>query len=236
MWNNTIVWIEDEAEILKEGLHFLRKEGFKAEGFNSLESARQKLSAGDIDLVILDWMLPGVSGAEACKYIINTYGLPVIMLTARTEEMDKVIILEIGADDYMEKPFGMRELAARIRTVLRRIKKEKSIDDEQKNESISYLEMTIDKISREVRINNIPVELTATEYNILITLASNPGRVYTRNQLIEAVMGNSYFGYERTLDSHIRNLRKKIGDDAGNPIYIRTVYAVGYKFGDRERL
>ncbi len=231
-----IVWIEDEPEILREGLNYLNKEGFQAEGFPSLETARQKLSTGGAELVILDWMLPGMSGAEACKYIISTYCVPVIMVTARTEEMDKVLILEMGADDYIDKPFGMRELVARINSVLRRTKKEKPIDEDLNNEIISYLDMTIDTISREVYLKNTPIDLTATEYNILITLASHPGRVYTRNQLIEAVMGNVYFGYERTLDSHIRNLRRKIGDHGGNPIYIKTVYAVGYKFGDRDRL
>ncbi|EFM10903.1 two component transcriptional regulator, winged helix family [Paenibacillus curdlanolyticus YK9] len=228
--SDSIIWVEDEVKILEEGKAILQKEGFAVQGFHSFEEAKELLMEGVADIVILDWMLPDVSGLDACKWVVNTIGIPVIMVTARTDEFDKVLALEIGADDYIPKPFGMRELIARIRTVLRRSRK--APVETSSSQVLSFNELTIDTDKHEVRLRGERVSLTATEYNLLLAMASYPGRVFTRSQLIESSMGESYFGYERTLDSHIRNLRKKIEADPNNFEYILTVYAVGYKFGE----
>ncbi|WP_237179242.1 response regulator transcription factor [Paenibacillus sp. MMS18-CY102] len=226
---DSIIWVEDEFKILEEGKAMLEKEGFAVRGFQSFEEAKDSLAEGSADIVILDWMLPGISGLDACKWIVNTFGTPVIMVTARSDEFDKVLALEIGADDYMPKPFGMRELTARIRTVLRRSRK--APVEAGPSPVLSLRELTIDTEKHEVRLRGELVPLTATEYKLLLAMASCPGRVFTRSQLVESSMGEAYFGYERTLDSHIRNLRKKIEADPNNHEYILTVYAVGYKFG-----
>ncbi|MFC4099271.1 response regulator transcription factor [Paenibacillus xanthanilyticus] len=229
----SIVWVEDEMKILENGMDYLKKEGFQVKGFRSFEEAMTLLRQEPADIVILDWLLPGISGLDACKWIVNGPGIPVIMVTAKSDEFDKVLALEIGADDYMAKPFGMRELVARIRTVLRRSKKEAAAVPS--SDRIQFLNLSIDLHKHEARIDDALVPLTATEFKLLTVLASAQGRVFTRSQLIESCMGISYFGYERTLDSHIRNLRKKIEPESARPVFIHTVYSVGYKFGEASK-
>jgi len=179
------------------------------------------------DLVLLDWMLPGMSGLEICRQVRQKSNIPIIMLTARTEEVDKLLGLELGADDYVTKPFSLRELTARIRVVLRRTEP----DDENKTETIKVGGLEINLNRHEVWSEGKSISLTPTEFKILTLLLSNPGRVYSRLQLLDAALGFAYEGYERSIDTHVSNLRKKIEPDPVNPRYILTVYGTGYRFG-----
>jgi two-component system alkaline phosphatase synthesis response regulator PhoP len=158
-------------------------------------------------------MMPGVDGIELTKRLQRDYGLPVILVTARTEEIDRLIGLEIGADDYISKPFSPREVVARVKAVLRRVDGSRSAGSEGVDGSV--------------------VELTRTEFDILAALAAHPGRVYTRMQLMETAQGDAFEGYERTIDAHVKNLRRKIGDDPRSPRFVQTVFGVGYKLEER---
>lgn len=222
-----LLWIEDEYRIVAEVIPFLEQEGCKiTHVFNSNE-ALSILEKERFDLLLIDWMLTGMPGTELCKEVQQRWKVPVIMLTARSEEWDKVIALEIGADDYIVKPFGMRELFARIKAVLRR----SGSYNIAKDRVLQIQSLTIDILRHEVRKNDELVSLTPTEFNILVTLAQQPGRVFSRLQLIDDALGETYYGFERTIDSHIRNLRQKVEEDPADPQYILTVYGVGYKFG-----
>jgi DNA-binding response OmpR family regulator len=178
------------------------------------------------DLVLLDLNLPGVDGLEVCRTLRKESGVPIIMLTARGDEGDKLIGLELGADDYITKPFSPREVVARVRAVLRRSRGEPA-----QPEQLSIGALLIDQPRHEVRCHGTPVALTPTEFDLLLTLAQNPGRVYTRLQLLDRVQGMAYEGYERTVDVHIKNLRQKLEAVAGEgACRIATIYGVGYKF------
>lgn len=183
-----------------------------------------------VDLVILDLMLPKVDGLEVCKHIRRNSDVPIIMVTARDEEIDKLLGLELGADDYITKPFSLRELKARIKAVLRRTKSGsvKGAADEV----LSFGTLEVDLGRREVKQQGKIIDLTPSEYAILITLCQNIGRPYSRLQLLNATLGESYAGYERAIDTHVSNLRKKIEPNPQKPVYILTVYGLGYKFGD----
>jgi len=182
------------------------------------------------DLVILDLMLPKVDGLEVCKQIRRDSDVPIIMVTARDEEIDKLLGLELGADDYITKPFSLRELKARIKAVLRRTKSG-GMKDEEEILTLGYLEINLDR--REVKKDGAVIDLTPSEYAILTTLCQNIGRPYSRLQLLNATLGESYAGYERAIDTHVSNLRKKIEPNPQKPVYILTVYGLGYKFGDQ---
>src|SRR5947209_5778814 len=191
------------------------------------------------DLVILDLMLPELSGWDVCRELQRdprTAHLPIIMLTARDEVADRIVGLELGADDYVVKPFDPKELIARVHAVLRR-----SSDREQARESrtpgrvLERGDLFIDQDRYEVRRAGQPLTLTRTEFQILATLASHPGRVYSRLQLLDAMQGEAYEGYERTIDSHVKNLRRKLELDPRRPHYIGTVFGIGYKFVDQDR-
>jgi len=179
------------------------------------------------DLIILDWMLPGMSGLSLCQQLRRSSSIPVIMLTAKTEEADRVQGLEYGADDYIIKPFGLRELVARIRTVLRR-----TSPDGDSGQVISHGELKVDIKAHRVWKRKVEVILTPTEFKILSLLVSRPGVTYSRLQLLNQAMGEEYLYYERSVDTHIFNLRKKIEDDPSNPRYVHTVFGVGYRMGD----
>jgi len=170
--------------------------------------------------------MPGTSGLDVCKSIRQSGNTPVIMLTAKTEELDKLLGLELGADDYMTKPFSLRELVARIKAVLRRT----AAGASTRNEFIKIKEMEVDLDGREVKVKGKKIDLTPTEFKILSVLAGNPGRVYSRLQLLDAAFSYTYEGYERSIDTHVSNLRKKIEPDPANPDYIHTVYGTGYRF------
>jgi Response regulators consisting of a CheY-like receiver domain and a winged-helix DNA-binding domain len=232
----TIIWVEDEKALLEEGLHYLQMEGFDAHGAVSYDEAVQLIETHRPSLLLVDWMLPGgASGIDLCKRNSNEWRLPVIMLTAKGDEFDKVLALELGADDYMAKPYSLRELTARIKAVLRRAERGagqvSSPDTSSESAIVRRGELSIDPERYVVEKNGIPLDLTRTEFMLLWQLAQHPGRVYTRAHLMEAALGDDYLGFERTIDSHIRNVRRKLEDNAAEPKYILTVYGVGYKFG-----
>ncbi len=220
-----VLLIEDEAQIVRLVRAYLEQAGFQVsvarDGEEGLRRARQEQP----DLVILDLMLPKMDGFDVCRAIRKISNVPLIMLTARAEEADKLIGLELGADDYITKPFSPREVVARVRAVLRRTHAAAA----EPTEPVRVGGLEIDPVAHVARVDGVLVELTPTEFELLLTLARHPGRVYTRAQLLEAVLGDAYEGYERTIDAHIKNLRRKIESDSRQPRYIQTVYGVGYK-------
>ena len=220
-----ILVVDDEERIRSLVGSYLRAEGFEVDEATTGEEAVAKTRSSHPDLVILDVRLPGIDGFEALREIRRDTDVYVIMLTARTEEADKLIGLTVGADDYVTKPFSPRELVARVKAVLRRGRQPRSDDDEL----LRFQDLEVDLARREARRDGEPVELTALEFDLLAALASAPGRVFTRRQLIERVWGWDFFGDERVVDVHIRNLRRALGDSAEKPRFIGTVRGVGYK-------
>ncbi|GFN32051.1 winged helix-turn-helix domain-containing protein [Paenibacillus xylaniclasticus] len=238
--STTIVWVEDEQALLAEGIHFLLTEGYEVYGVGSCEEAVELIDRLKPQLLLVDWMLPGgCSGLDLCKRNEREWQLPIIMLTAKGDEFDKVLALELGADDYMAKPYSLRELSARIKAVLRRTGRGAAAADGTGGKAeaasdtvISRGALLIDSDRHQVELNGRVIELTRTEFMLLWQLAKHPGRVYTRTHLMESALGGDYLGFERTIDSHIRNLRRKLEEDPAEPQYIVTVYGVGYKFGE----
>ncbi|MGV8083461.1 MAG: response regulator transcription factor [Coriobacteriia bacterium] len=223
----TILVIDDNEKIVSVLAEYLRADGYSVltavDGLAALDSAAQHR----IDLALVDIMLPGVNGLELTKRF-QADGIPVILVTARADEVDRLVGLELGADDYITKPFSPREVVARVKAVLRRCAR----GAEQSN-MIEIGELKLDRDRREVHADSRLVELTRTEFDILALLAAHPGRVYSRLQLLEAASGDAFEGYERTIDAHIKNIRRKLGDDPKSPRYIHTVIGVGYKVGAR---
>lgn len=189
------------------------------------------------DLIILDLMLPGVDGLEICRRLRAeaTY-TPIIMLTSRSSEVDRVLGLEIGADDYLTKPFSIRELMARVKAIFRCVEALKSGATQQSNASIQTGDLVVDAEKRKVTLRGNPVTLTVREFDLLLHFMNHPGRVYTRKELLNLVWGNGYEGYEHTVNSHINRLRAKIEDNPAQPFYILSVHGVGYKFTDLQDL
>lgn len=220
-----ILIVDDEKPIVDSIKYTLYKEGFDVVVSYDGEDALEKAKKENPDLIILDIMLPKLSGLEVCRIIRRTYNVPIIMLTAKGEDMDRVVGLELGADDYISKPFSMRELVARIKAVLRRAKisvTPKSI------ERIDFGDIVVDIKGRIVTKKGIPVELSPKEFDLIVTLAENEGRVMSREYLLNHVWGDDFYGDERTVDVHIRWLREKLEDDSSNPKYIQTVRGIGY--------
>ncbi|MGE5485713.1 MAG: response regulator transcription factor [Ignavibacteriales bacterium] len=219
-----ILIIEDERKLGAVLAKYLQAEGFSVEvaldGPSGLAAARE----GQPSLVILDLMLPGMSGFDVCRELRRTSDVPVIILTARTEEIDKLAGLELGADDYVTKPFSLRELVSRIRAVLRRY-----VAGRPAPGRLVCDDIQVDLSSRTVTVGGDAVALTPVEFGILTLLLRNPGRVFTRLEILDAVFGDAFDGYERTVDTHILNLRKKVERDPSNPTHIITIYGVGYK-------
>lgn len=232
MENHTILVVDDEEHILELIEYNLYQNQFHALTAQSGEEALALLEKEKVDLVLLDWMLPGISGIDVLKEIRKNEKLsevPVILLTAKGEEIDKVLGLELGADDFISKPFGIHELIARVKAVLRRSAKVEQ-KTEQKSNALRLADITIDRVSREVYVKNTPIELSLKEFELLYFLGKNKGRVFTRDQLLEYIWGYDYFGETRTVDVHVRNIRKKL-EEAGledNPI--KTVRGIGYKY------
>jgi DNA-binding response OmpR family regulator len=226
----TLLLVDDEMKLLEAMSEFLQKEGYRIVTATTGRLALSVAKAENPALVVLDWMLPEMNGMEVCRELRKMGSYGIIMLTAKTEETDKIIGLEMGADDYMTKPFSLRELNARIRSLLRRMQ-DKPEEDVQQIIERGHLIITPSKF--QVLKQGIDILLTPTEYKILLTLATKPGIVYSRLQLMMAAMEEDFVNYERTMDSHISNLRKKIEDDPAQPQYIQTVYGFGYRFGDR---
>ena len=225
MAKHCILVVDDESWVRQLVRGYLEQAGFAVVTASDGREAIDALEHSELDLVILDWMLPKLDGMEVATRIRRDSDVPIIMLTARTEESDRVSGLEVGADDYVTKPFSVRELEARVRVVLRRTEEGRS-----KPRSLRAGEIYLNLDEREIRIEKDSIQLTAMEFDLLAFLMQHPGRVFTRLELLEAVRGTTYESFERSIDSHVRRLRQKIEPDPKVPRYVLTVFGVGYKF------
>lgn len=230
-----ILAVDDEEHILELLVYNLESNGFTVLTADSGEEGLEVLKKESVDLVLLDIMLPGIDGMEMLKRIRknpDTAELPVIMLTAKSEEINKVLGLEVGADDYISKPFGIYELVARVKAVLRRSERSKTVPAAaaDMDEIITIDKIVINNTTHEVTVNGKTVELALKEFELLYVLAKHRTRVFSREVLLDKIWGYEYAGETRTVDVHIRNLRKKIEEDDNKPKYIKTVRGVGYKF------
>ncbi|MFE5322261.1 response regulator [Paenibacillus sp. NPDC056579] len=221
-----IMIIEDETAIADLLAYGLTKEGFETRTASKGSEGLEQIGQFRPDLLLLDWMLPDVSGLDICKMVTEIYNIPIIMLTAKSDISDKISGLEFGADDYITKPFDMREVIARIRTILRRWSQTNRPADSAGDETIRFMDIKIVPTERLVTKNDTVVELTPKEFDLLMTLYNYRGKVFTRTELLDFVWGYDYFGDTRTVDIHIQRLRKKL--DAND--LITTVFGVGYKF------
>jgi two-component system alkaline phosphatase synthesis response regulator PhoP len=222
-----ILVVDDEPKIVKQARDYLENSGFRvitaSDGQTTLAMARRDRP----DLVVLDLNLPGMDGLEVCRALRQESGVPIIMLTARVTEADRLIGLELGADDYITKPFSPRELVARVRAVLRRVR-----GGVHQPGLIRAGELEIDVHGYRVTRGGVPLQLTRTELDLLATLAQHPGQAFTREQLLDRLHGIAYDGYDRSIDAHVKNLRQKVEPDPSEPRYVLTVYGVGYRFTD----
>lgn len=225
----TVFVVEDEREISDLVCLHLRDAGYNAKAVYSGSEATERLTREQPGLLILDIGLPGVDGLEICRRIrAREPYTPILMLTARTSELDRVLGLELGADDYLTKPFSVRELVARVKALLRRT--EALSRPEPQLETVRAGTLTVDPLRREARVAGDLIDLTAKEFDLLYHFASHPERVFTRAQLLDAVWGYAHGGYEHTVNTHINRLRRKIEPDPASPQYILTVWGVGYRF------
>lgn len=228
MKNTSLLIVDDEAKIRELVGAYLQREGFIADEAGDGREALEKLKGREYDAVILDVMMPGMDGLEVCREIRKSSDVPVILLTARGEEIDRILGLELGADDYVVKPFSPRELVARVKAILRRVKK---VDPAEKDDLVfDGGGLIISESSRRVAVCGQPVNLTPKEYDLLFSLARHPGRVFTREQLLKQVWGYDFYGEARTVDTHITRLREKIARISEDKQYITTVWGMGYKF------
>jgi two-component system alkaline phosphatase synthesis response regulator PhoP len=225
--NEAILVVDDEPKIVKLAQDYLERNGFRvvtaADGTTALAVARHARP----DLVVLDLNLPGTDGLDVCRALRRESDVPIIMLTARVEEADRLIGLELGADDYITKPFSPRELVARVRAVLRRVR-----GDVHQAGLLRASDLAIDLDGHRVMRAGEPIPLTRTEFGLLATLAQHPGQTFTRAQLLDRLHGITYDGFDRSIDAHIKNLRRKLEVNPLDPRYVLTVYGVGYKFTD----
>jgi two-component system, OmpR family, alkaline phosphatase synthesis response regulator PhoP len=224
----TILVVEDEMEIARVVRDYLVEAGFDVTVAGTGEAALASARGTRPDLVVLDLGLPGVDGIDVAREITATSRTPIVMLTARGDETDRIVGLELGADDYVVKPFSPKELVARVRAVLRRSGAEAML----RERPIRVGDAEIDPQRMRVTIGGRPVDLTPTEFQLLATLAREPGRVFTRGQLLDAIHGVAIESYERAIDAHVKNLRKKIEPEPGRPRYVLTVHGIGYRFAD----
>jgi DNA-binding response OmpR family regulator len=226
--NRKILIVDDDRKTVDLLRLYLEKDGYQVlaahDGRQALDLTRQRRP----DLIVLDLMLPTVDGLDVCRILRAESRTPIIMLTARTTEDDKLLGLDLGADDYITKPFSPREVVARVRVVLRRAGAER----EQQPGAIQFHDLLVDIVGHAARLRGEPVRLTPKEFKLLETLARQPGRAWSRLELLEQVFGFDYEGLERTVDVHVMNLRRKIERDPARPEYIQTVYGVGYKFAE----
>jgi DNA-binding response OmpR family regulator len=226
-----ILLVDDEQPVQKLLTYPLEKEGYEVVQAFDGKQALEAFEKQQFDLVVLDIMLPQMDGLEVCQRMRARSRVPIIMLTAKAEEIDKVIGLEIGADDYITKPFSMREFRSRVRAALRRAEMVPASDSDE--EPLERGDLRIDFTKRRTELSGEPVELTYVEFEILAALARSPGRVFSRELLLERVWGDSSYRDPRTIDVHIRHLREKIEPEPKNPEYLLTVRGVGYRFRDR---
>jgi two-component system, OmpR family, response regulator RegX3 len=228
-----ILLVEDEARIAEVVQTYLERDGHMVIWRTSAEDGLDEFGRRRPDLIVLDLMLPGMSGQEFCRLVRRQADVPIIMVTARDTEEDLLSGLQQGADDYLTKPFSPRELAARVRALLRR---SRAAVEPQVDVLIRVGgRLRIDAAGRQVLLDGVEVPLTESEFRLLVTLARFPGRAYTRNELVNKVQGWDYEGYERTIDAHVKNLRRKLGEDARRPSLIETVYGRGYRFAEEAR-
>ncbi len=223
----TVLVVDDEEAIAEAVRARLESEGYRVVVANDGPQAIEVCAAVRPDLVVLDLMLPGMDGLEVCKEIQRREWTPVLMLTARTEEADKVAGFAVGADDYLTKPFSLRELAVRVKAILRRVERIRSVP---RAEPLVRGSLTVDPHRRRVTVEKTDVALTPLEFEILLTLARDPGVVFTREQLMDRVWGYRDYAGGRVVDSHVARIRRKLGEDGGEPRFIRTIHGVGYAF------
>jgi DNA-binding response OmpR family regulator len=223
-----VLVVEDEPQIVRVLRDYLQHSGFDVLTATDGPSALRAVRTGKPDLMVLDLGLPGMDGLDVARAVRREGELPIIMLTARTEEADRVAGLELGADDYVPKPFSPRELVARVRAVLRR---SEGRDPAQPTLRVGS-EIEVDRARREFRVAGRLVDLTPTEFDLLETMARQPGRVFTRAQLLDAIRGTEVESYQRAIDAHVKNIRRKLEADPRAPRYLQTVFGVGYRFAD----
>ncbi len=229
--SHTVFLIEDEVGVAQTIIVQLQLVGFQVIHVSTGKAALESRALPSCDVIILDWMLPDINGPELIPGLRKHTSAPLLMLTARTEIVDKVTGFEAGADDYLTKPFDMMDLIARIKALIRR--QEKHFPHSSQEEArLTYGNISLNPETRRVEVDDREVSLTPTEFRLLHILIQSPGKVFSRDRLIELVLGYEYEGYGRTLDSHIARLRAKIGDDPRSPQYIKTVFGVGYKMGE----
>lgn len=220
-----VLIVDDDVKLVKLLQTYFEKEGYITYSANDGLDALQVVRERKPDIIVLDLMLPGLDGLNVCRRIRKDNDIPIIMLTARDEESDRLVGLEIGADDYVTKPFSPKEVVARVKAILRRVNKEVV-----SCEPIKAGTLIIDLERHQVTNGGQIVDVTPTEFKIMELLVANTGRVYSRLQIVEQIQGYSFEGYERTIDAHIKNLRRKIEINSKEPQYIQTVYGIGYKF------
>lgn len=225
-----ILVVEDEPTLNETLVYNLRKQGYEVESAMDGHDALNKARSSKPDLILLDLMLPGIDGLEITRILRKESKVPILILTAQGEEIDRVLGLELGADDYMPKPFSMRELIARVKALLRRIQLDSENTQNSSSKSISHGNLVINEPKHEVILNEAPLKLKPKEYDLLLYLAKNKGQVLTRNSILEHVWGWDFDGGTRTVDVHIRWLRGKIEEDSSNPKRIITIHGVGYRF------
>jgi DNA-binding response OmpR family regulator len=225
-----ILVVEDELTLNETLVYNLRKQGYEVESAMDGHDALSKARTAKPDLIVLDLMLPGIDGLEITRILRKESKVPILILTAQGEEIDRVLGLELGADDYMPKPFSMRELIARVKALLRRIQLDSENIQNGTSQTISHDNLVINDLKHEVILNDSPLKLKPKEYDLLLYLVNNKGQVLTRNSILENVWGWDFDGGTRTVDVHIRWLRGKIEVDSANPKRIITVHGVGYRF------
>jgi len=223
----TVLVVDDEPRIVELARDYLEHAGFGVITATDGPSALTAVRIRKPDILVLDLGLPGMDGLDVAREIRRDSTMPIIMLTARDDELDRVLGLEIGADDYVTKPFSPRELVARIRAIMRRVDRQAS-----PNDRIEVGGVAIDVARMRVTAGDRTVELTPTEFQLLLTLARQPGRIFTRSQLLDSIHGVAFESYERAIDAHVKNVRRKLEEDPSRPRYVLTVYGVGYRFAE----
>ena len=233
-----ILLVEDDPDISDLLSLHLTDEGYEVECVDDGDEGLSRALECDYDLILLDIMLPGTDGFDICRRLRQEQcHTPILMVTAKTEEVDKVLGLELGADDYITKPFSIREVLARVKAIFRRVEVDQDTGREERDEEpIDFGGLEIEPKKRKVKAHGEAVDLTGKEYELLLLFARNPGRAYSRQELLDEVWGYQYSGYSHTVNTHINRLRNKIEPDPSEPLYVKTVWGVGYRFAEREEL
>ena len=226
----TILVVDDEPKIVELARDYLEHAGYTVVSASDGTEALRRARIDAPDLIVLDLGLPSLDGLDVARALRRDSNVPIVILSGRSDESDKLVGLELGADDYVTKPFSPKELVARVRAVLRRIERPAAVSD-----TIRTGDVTLDIPRMRVRAGTREVDLTATEFQLLVTLAREPGRVFTRSQLLDAVHGVAFESYERAIDAHVKNIRRKLELDPSEPRYLQTVHGVGYRFRDEDR-